>query len=194
MLEPDMYHLSKRHIHQNTFSNSQFNCCPLTWMFNSRTHNREINRLHERCICIFYSDKQSALSDLLEKDGFVFIHMSNIQYLNTEMFQVNRNLPQPIMNDIFTQKNNSRYNLRQFSEFSRPIVKSTYHGSEVLHFYNQKYGTCYQMIAKMQTIQILHIKFTLTISILRTKKCLEYSKGILGSIAVAYWYCFVTNK
>ena len=34
------------------------------------------------------------------------------------------------MNDAFKQKDNSRYNLRQISEFSRPLVKSVYHGSE----------------------------------------------------------------
>ena len=77
-------------------------------MFNSRTDNRKITRFHERCIRIFYSDKQSSFSDLPEKDGFVSIHTSNIQSLNTEMFRVNRNLPQPIMNDISTQKDNSR--------------------------------------------------------------------------------------
>ena len=36
------------------------------------------------------------------------------------------------MKDIFKQKENSRYNLRQISEFSRPLMKSVYHGSETL--------------------------------------------------------------
>ena len=77
-------------------------------MFNSGTDNRRINRLHDRCIRIFYSDKQSSFSDLPEKDGFISIHMSNIQSLNIEIFRANRNLPQS-MNDVSTQKDNSRY-------------------------------------------------------------------------------------
>ena len=42
------------------------------------------------------------------------------------------------MNDISKQKNNSRYNLRQVSEFSRPLVKSVYHGNESVSFLEPK--------------------------------------------------------
>ena len=38
------------------FIESQFNYCPLIWMFYSRTLNNKINRLHERVLRIFYSD------------------------------------------------------------------------------------------------------------------------------------------
>ena len=82
------------------------------------------------CLLIIYNDKQSSFSELLERDGSVFIHMRTIQSLAIEMFRVSRNISPPIMNDAFKQKDNSRYNLRQISEFSRPLVKSVYHGSE----------------------------------------------------------------
>ena len=42
------------------------------------------------------------------------------------------------MNNIFKQKDNSRYNLRQISEFSRPLVKSEYHGSKGVSFLRPK--------------------------------------------------------
>ena len=41
--------LTKRRILMNAFFDSQFNCCPLIWMFHSRNLNNTINRLHERC-------------------------------------------------------------------------------------------------------------------------------------------------
>ena len=65
-------------------------------------------------------------------DGSAFVHMRNIQSLAIEMFRDSGNLSPPIMNDIFTQKDDSRYNLRQISKFSRPLVKSVYHGSETV--------------------------------------------------------------
>ena len=34
------------------------------------------------------------------------------------------------MNKIFKLKGGNTYNLRQVSEFSRPMVKSVYHGAE----------------------------------------------------------------
>ena len=46
--------------------------------------------------------------------------------------------PPPFINDIFKQKDNSRYNLRQISEFSRSLIKSVYHGSESVSFLGPK--------------------------------------------------------
>ena len=64
--------------------------------------------------------------------------MRNFQSLAIEMWYVSRNLSPPIMNDIFKQKDNSRNNLRQISEFSRPLVKSVYRRSESVPFLEPK--------------------------------------------------------
>ena len=42
--------LSKKKKFVSSFFNSQFNYCPLIWMFHSRIINKKINRLHERCV------------------------------------------------------------------------------------------------------------------------------------------------
>ena len=64
--------------------------------------------------------------------------MKNIQSLAIEMFRVSINISPPFINDIFKQKDNSRYNLRQISEFSRSLIKSVYHGSESVSFLGPK--------------------------------------------------------
>ena len=79
----------------------------------------------------------SPFSELLEKVNSVAIHMRNIQSLGIEMFHVSRYTSPPIMH-ILKQKDNSRYNLRQISEFSRPLVKSLYHGSGSVSFLGPK--------------------------------------------------------
>ena len=66
------------------------------------------------------------------KGLFCYIHMKNIQSMAVKMIRVSRNISLAVMNDIFKQKENSRYNLRQISEFSRPLVKSVYDGSEIV--------------------------------------------------------------
>ena len=57
----------------NAFFNSQFSYCPLTWMFYSRLINNKIKRLHEKYLRIVYSDNQSTLEGLLEKDSAVSV-------------------------------------------------------------------------------------------------------------------------
>ena len=44
----------KLKLKMKTFIESQFNYCPLTWMFCSRTLNNKINKLHERSLKIVY--------------------------------------------------------------------------------------------------------------------------------------------
>ena len=63
----------------NAFFKSQFNCCPLLWMCHSPANNGKINRLHERCLRIIYSDKQSSFEMLLEKDGSVSEHHHDLR-------------------------------------------------------------------------------------------------------------------
>ena len=46
----------KRKMLLRVFFESQFSYCPVIWMFNSRTLNNKINRLHEKSLIIVYGD------------------------------------------------------------------------------------------------------------------------------------------
>ena len=100
--------ISKRCILMNAFFKSQFSYCPLVWMCHSRANNGKINRLHERCLRIIYSDKQSSFETLLEKDGSVSVH--NLQILATEMYKIKNDLSPLIATELFEQRNEQQYN------------------------------------------------------------------------------------
>ena len=123
----------KRRILMNSFFTSQFNYCPLVWMFHSRTMNNKINHLHERCLRIVYSDKTSSFEKLLETDRSVPIHIRNLQILATEFFKESKGLAPTIFSEVFS-KRSVQYNLRHASEFSASDVKSTFHGTESLSY------------------------------------------------------------
>ena len=55
--------LNKRKFLMNSFFTSQFNYCPLVWMWHNRTINNKINHLHERCLCIAYNDNKSSIKN-----------------------------------------------------------------------------------------------------------------------------------
>ena len=71
---------------------------------------------------------------LLEKDSSVSIHNRNIQCLTSEMYKVSNGLSPTVVSNIFTQKNCHPYNLRLNSQFSRPLVRSVYHGTESISY------------------------------------------------------------
>ena len=62
-----------------------------------RSLNNTIDRLHEPCLRIVYSNKTLSFSELLEKDGSVSIHYQNIRQLGTEMFKELKDLRPEIM-------------------------------------------------------------------------------------------------
>ena len=98
-------------------------------MCHSRKYNNKINRLHERCLRIIYSDKKSTFDELLKKDGSVSIHTRNLQFLAIEMYKVKNDLVPLIVQDLFQVRETCHYNLRSQSYFTQPRIKSVNHGS-----------------------------------------------------------------
>ena len=129
-----LININKRRILMNSFFSWQFNYCPVIWMCHSRTNNRKINRLHERCLRIIYDDKQSSFIKLLEKDNSVSIHQRNLQILAIKMLKVSNGLTPVLMNDIFKLRGEQTYNLRKLSQFYRLKVNSVYNGTESVSF------------------------------------------------------------
>ena len=92
----------KKRIILKSFFESQFNYCPLIWMFHSRKVNNKINRLHERVFRLIYNDYKSSFNKLCEKDGSMTIHHRNIQYLSIETYKIYHGSDQRILGDMIS--------------------------------------------------------------------------------------------
>ena len=87
----------KLRILMKTFIESQFNYCPLVWMFDSKRIDSRINKLHERALRVVYKDENVTFEQLLEKDNSFKIHDRNLQRVALLMFKVKNKLcPFPI--------------------------------------------------------------------------------------------------
>ena len=94
-----------------TFIISQFNYCPIIWMYCQRQSNNLINRIHERALRIAYNDYISDFETLLKLDDCVTFHQRNIQALCLEIYKT-LHLNNPVfMNDIF-KFNDTDYHTR----------------------------------------------------------------------------------
>ena len=76
----------------NTVVKSQFNYCPLVWMFCSRTSNSMIDRVHKRALRVILGDNLSDFESLLQNNRDIRSHHKNIQSLMDSMFE-RRNEP-----------------------------------------------------------------------------------------------------
>ena len=119
------------------FIESQFDYCPLVWMFHSRDLNNRINRLHERAIRLVYKNNNLTFEELLKKDKSFSIQHRNIQKLATEMYKVKNNLSPTLMKFIFPERE-IPYNLRNLNPFQVTNVNTVFHGIETIAFRGPK--------------------------------------------------------
>ena len=71
---------------------SQFNYCPLIWMFHSSQLKNRINKIQERALRLVYNDNKLTFDDLLKLDDSVTIHQRKRKILATETFKVKNSL------------------------------------------------------------------------------------------------------
>ena len=101
----------KRKVLMKSFITSQFNYCPIIWMYCQRKSNNLIYRIHETALRIAYSDYLSDFNSLLVKDDSVTIHHRNIQALTLAIYKTLNNLNPQFMKEVFCLKQQN-YSLR----------------------------------------------------------------------------------
>ena len=116
-----------------TFIQSQFNYCPLVWMFHNRTLNNKINRLHERALRLVYKNDKLCFKELLQLDNSVTVHQRNLQRLAIEMYKVkNKTAPLPFQ-EIFEDQKYSR-EIRGGRSWEVPKVRTVAYGTESIRY------------------------------------------------------------
>ena len=115
------------------FIQSQFNYCPLVWMFHNRTLNNKINRLHERALRLVYKNDELDFDELLKLDNSVTVHHRNLQRLSIEMFKVKNNLAPLPFQDIFKDQNYSK-EMRDERSWQVPKVRTVTYGTESIRY------------------------------------------------------------
>ena len=75
----------------NTMIKSQFNYCPLVWMFFcSRKSNELANKIQERALRLTYRGNENSFQTLLNENNEASIHQRNQQLLMTETILIKK--------------------------------------------------------------------------------------------------------
>ena len=76
---------------------SNFNYCPLIWLFCDKGANKEINCTHKRVLRMIYEDYECPFEILLTRTGSVCIHAKNLQKLMLEIYKSLNHLIPPLV-------------------------------------------------------------------------------------------------
>ncbi len=115
----------------DAFINSQFNYCPLVWMFHDRTINSKVNKIRERALRIVCKDSGNDFVNNVNSS--VTTHKRNLQLLMIEIFKTKNDLNPTFMKDIFAERD-SYYSLRNVNHLQLPKVRTTIYGTENIQY------------------------------------------------------------
>ena len=97
----------------DAFIKSQFNYCPLLWMYRDRSANAKLNKVFERALRIACNDggnnaknnsENKSVSNYCNPNKSLTIHQRKLQLLIIEIHKTKNNLNPTFMKDIFTEK------------------------------------------------------------------------------------------
>ena len=117
---------------------SQFNYCPLVWMFISGKFNNLANKIPERPLGVSYKDQKTSYENLLETHSELTIHQRNLQALMTEIYKIVNSVAPSIMNCLFEFRSN-KYSIRNFEVLSTDFRRTVNYGIETNHPFGQNY-------------------------------------------------------
>ena len=77
----------------NSFIKSQFNYCPLVWMFHDRVLNSKINHIQERALRLICQGNDTEFEKLMKNT--LTTHQHNLQLLMIEIYRVSQKICAP---------------------------------------------------------------------------------------------------
>ena len=131
-----------------SFIVSQFNYCPLIWMFCGKVANNELNRTHKRALRILFNDYTSTFNELLHRGNECTIHQKNLQKLMLEVYNSLTQQNPSFLCDTFYEKDND-YNLRSKNLLMLPQTKQLLMAMIVYLFVVAYYGIPCLMTIKL---------------------------------------------
>ena len=124
--------LEKAKILGNAFIDSQFNYAPLIWMFCRKELYFKMQKTYHKTLKVIYQYNKT-YAELLELSETVSIHQRYLRFLVTKIYKSTSSLFPKFMSSFFTHKE-IPYNLREGQVLSLPPTRSTYYGTNSVHF------------------------------------------------------------
>ena len=121
----------------NHFIISNFNYCPIVWMFTGKKSLDRIENIQKRALRFVLDDYGSSYHDLLIQTEVPGIKMMTLRLLAIEVFKCVNELNPKYMNEMFTIKK-CPYNFRNTSILERSKSNTTRYGLKSFRNYGAK--------------------------------------------------------
>ena len=119
-----------------TFISSNFNYCPVSWVFCGKANLNKLEKLQERALRFVFRDTTSSYENLLTRD---FLHLSvyRIRCLGIEVYKCFNGLNPNYLNNLFKQPS-LKYELRDSHRLEQPKFNTFTYGLRSFRYYGSK--------------------------------------------------------
>ena len=123
----------------NSYFYSDFNYCPLVWMFPSANSLNKVESLQRRALRFLYEDYVSSYEELLQKAGKVTMKVNRLRSLCIEIYKSINDINPTYMNDIFKLRKTSRAVRSNYKlNLEVPTINQVGCGDESFRYYGPK--------------------------------------------------------
>ena len=117
----------------NSFILTNFNYCPLIWMFCGKTTNDKVNSVHKQALRALLHDYTSSFEELLHRNEEVTVHEKNLQKLMLEVYRCMTSGKPSFLLEFFNKKV-LPYSLRVNNLLQLPNTRTKKYRNESLSF------------------------------------------------------------
>ena len=123
----------------NSYFYSNFNYCPLVWMFSSAKSLNKVESLQKRALRFLYEDYVSSYEELLQKAGKETMKVNRLRSLCIEIYKLINNINPTYMNEIFKLRKISRAVRSNYKlNLDVPTINQVSFGGKSLRYYGPK--------------------------------------------------------
>ena len=123
----------------NSYFYSNFNYCPLVWMFSHAKSLKKVEALQKRALRFLYDDYNSPSEEILKKSGKFCMELNKLRFLCIEIYKTINNINPSFMKQIFQLRETNRTFRNQYKlNLNVPKVNQVSYGEKSLRYYGPK--------------------------------------------------------
>ena len=122
----------------NIYFYSNFNYCPLVWMFSHAKSLKKVEALQKRALPFLYDDYNSPSEEILKKSGKFCMEFNRLRYLCIEIYKTISNINPSFMKQIFQLRETNRFRNQYKLNLNVPKVNQVSYGEKSLGYYVPK--------------------------------------------------------
>ena len=121
----------------NSYISSNFNYCPVVWMFANKSNREKLEKTNKRALRFVANDSETEYEDLCRNEQQLNIYKRCIKNVAIQMYKIKNQTSPIFMQNLFVRRQ-SQYEMRDNDVYNIPRFKTVTYGKKSFRYYGAK--------------------------------------------------------